>query len=99
MRTYQSNKKPLKEIYLAAGLPVAETSGGDLVMALAADHLCWFEKTAQTAEALRQDLPARIQNQKIILVLSGVASPMALDGLRLLNIEVIGDGMSVVGGE
>jgi hypothetical protein len=94
MRLYHANQKPLKELYIAGALPVAETRDGTLLMALAADHLYWSEKTALTTQAVREDLPARLKDAKMTLLLSGSASPALQQGLKPMNCEIIENGMT-----
>jgi hypothetical protein len=93
MRLYHANRKPLKELHTAGALPVAETREGALLMALAADYLHWSERTALTTQAVRDDLPARLKDAKMTLLLSGSASPVLRQGLKSLNCEVIENGM------
>ena len=97
LRLYHANKKPLNELYLAGALPVAETREGELVLALAADYLFWGEKTALTAEAVREDLPAKFKGAKMTLLVSGTTSPALKQGMKGLNTEVIEDGIAYAG--
>ncbi len=97
LRLCHANRQPLRELYIAGALPVAETREGALVMALAADYLYWGEKTALTAEAIRADLPAKFKDAGMTIVLSGTASPALQNGIKPLKCEIVQNGLTVVG--
>ncbi len=88
MRTYSERVSPIREIVLAAGIPMGYTESGTLMVPLAADHLIWNAEAAALAHAMTEALPSDLHVERVELVLSGTASPLARERFEALGVAV-----------
>jgi len=99
MHTYSERVSPIREIVSVAGTPMGYTESGTLVVPLAADHLIWNAEAAALARALTEALPADLRVERLELVLSGTASPLARERFEALGVAVTERAFEPVEGE
>jgi hypothetical protein len=64
------------------------TESGILVVPLAADHVIWDAEAAALAHAMTEALPSDLRIERVELVLSGTASPLARERFEELGVAV-----------
>jgi len=88
LRRYSERVSPVREIISVAGTPMGYTESGILVVPLAADHAIWDAKAAALAHAMTEGLPSELRVERVELVLSGTASPLARERFEALGVAV-----------
>ena len=75
------------------------TESSTLVVPLAADHVIWNAEAAALALALTDARPADLHVERLELVLSGTASPLARERFEALGVAVTERAFEPVEGE
>jgi hypothetical protein len=88
MRSYSERVSPIREIALIDGIPMAYTESGTLLAPLAADHAIWNAEAAALARAMTEARPGELRVERVELVLSGTASPLARERFEALGVAV-----------
>jgi len=83
-----TTQKPLTELYMGSGLPVAETKEGGLAAAFAIDHLIWSERVDRATAGLRDELPAKHKETPVVVWVGGTASERAKTHLAKRGLTV-----------
>jgi hypothetical protein len=99
LRTYSERVSPVREIISVSGTPMGYTESGTLAVPLAADHVIWDAEAAALAHAVTDGLPSEIGVERVELVLSGTASPLARERFEALGVVVTERAFESVEGE
>jgi hypothetical protein len=99
MRAYSDRVSPIREIISISGTPMGYTESGTLAVPLAADHVIWDAKAANLAHAMTETLPSDLRVERVELVLSGTASPLARERFEALGVAVTERAFEQVEGE
>jgi hypothetical protein len=99
MRAYSDRVSPIREIISISGTLMGYTESGTLAVPLAADHVIWDAKAANLAHAMTETLPSDLRVERVELVLSGTASPLARERFEALGVAVTERAFEQVEGE
>jgi hypothetical protein len=89
MRAYSDRLSPILDVLSIEGIPMGYTESGALVAPLAADYAIWNAKALALAHAMTDARPSSLRVERMELVLSGAASPLARARFEALGIAVI----------
>ena len=99
LRTYSERVSPVREIVSVLGTPMGYTESGILAVPLAADHVIWDSEAAALAHAMTEGLPSELRVERVELVLSGTASPLARERFEALGVAVTERAFEPIEGE
>jgi len=88
LRAYSDRAAPIVEVVSIEGTPMGYTQSGTLVVPLAADYAIWNAEAAALAHAITDARPRDPHVERVELVVSGSASPLARARFEALGVAV-----------